>query len=74
MKLGKTKLIGIVAFVALVVGASFGILLGASLNKEEASFDDDSSKPNRVVNENTLSMMIEQTAGAGDYKLETRSS
>ena len=41
-------------------------------NKEEDTSLQDDTK--QVVQENTLSMMIEQTAGAGDYKLETRSS
>ena len=35
---------------------------------------DNTSDSKQIVNENTLSMMIEQTAGAGDYKMETRTS
>ena len=50
-----------------------GIFIGFNINKEEATFDD-SSESKQVVRENTLSMMIEQTAGAGDYKMETRST
>ena len=51
-----------------------GIFIGFNINKEEATFDDDSSESKQVKQENTLSVMIEQTAGAGDYKMETRST
>ena len=48
------------------------IIIVYSNKEEDTSFQDNNTK--QVVQENTLSMMIEQTAGAGDYKLETRSS
>ena len=50
-----------------------GIFIGTNLNKGD-SFDDDTSASKPIVKENTLSMMIEQTVGAGDYKMETRTS
>ncbi len=55
--------------VVLLLGGSF--LLGTYFNKEETYTD---VEPKQIIEENTLSMMIEQTAGAGGYKLETRSS
>ena len=65
----------IILSLIIIVSISLGILIGSTFNKEEASFDDDdTSSSNHIVNEQTLSMMIEQTAGAGDYKLEERTS
>ena len=58
--------------VILMFGISF--LLGRNSYKEESSFQDDRSESKQIREENTLSMMIEQTAGAGDYKMETRST
>ena len=60
--------------VLLITFTLGGVLIGSTFNKEKASFQDDSSESKQVVRENTLSMMIEQTAGAGDYKMETRST
>ena len=57
----------------ITVLISIGIIIEINLNKEEAAFDDD-SMTKQIREENTLSMMIEQTAGAGDYKMETRST
>ena len=48
------------------------IIIIVYTNKEEDTSFQDTTK--QVFQENTLSMMIEQTAEAGDYKLETRSS
>ena len=55
----------------LVVLLVVSFLLGTNFNKEETYTED---KPKQIKQEKTLSMMIEQTAGEGDYKMETRSS
>ena len=68
MKTRKTKIIRIVTVILIVI-ASF--LLGKSSSKEESYFEDELEQ---IKSEQTLSMMIEQTAGAGDYKMETRTS
>ena len=68
MKTRKTKIIRIVTVILIVI-ASF--LLGKSSSKEESYFEDE---PKQIKSEQTLSMMIEQTVGAGDYKMETRTS
>ncbi len=71
MKLKKYLLLAIVVIIYTSITLFLGFKLNAT-NKEE-SFDD-TSKSKQVVRESTLSMMIEQTAGAGDYKMETRTS
>ena len=48
-----------------------GVFIGVYVSNEVTLQDDN---PKQLVEENTLSMIIEQTAGSGDYKLETRSS
>ena len=58
----------------LCIVLNLGAFIIIKVNKEEASFDDDTSSSKHIVNEQTLSMMIEKTAGAGDYKLEERTS
>ena len=66
----KKKIIKI-TFCVLLIG--IGIFIGSFSNKGK-SFEDDTSEPKHIKEKNTLSMMIEQTAGAGDYKMETRTS
>ena len=51
------------------------ILVGVFVGRKTASNEFyDNSNPKQIKEENTLSMMIEQTAGTGDYKMEERSS
>ena len=66
MKLKKKNIISIL--IVILIGVTC-FLLGKSSNKEESYFE---NEPKQIKNEQTLSMMIEQTAGAGDYKMETR--
>ena len=60
--------------VCILLVFTIGITVGFVIfNKPDKSFETEDNTI-KIKEENTLSMMIEQTAGAGDYKLETRSS
>ena len=65
----KKKIISLLTIIVLTI---FGILIKISFNKEESSLQDNSSK--QVVKENLLSMMLETSAGSGEYKMVTQSS
>ena len=58
-------------FLILLIFISTSIVYVNFYNKDKAYENEDEVK---VKHENALSMMIEQTAGAGDYVMETRSS
>ena len=66
----KHKIILIVTGILLFSACVFSSKLFKS---NELSLDE-KEKTKQIREENTLSMMIEQTAGAGDYKMETRST
>ena len=66
----KHKIILIVTGILLFSACVFSSKLFKS---NELSLDE-KEKTKQIVRENTLSMMIEQTAGAGNYKMETRIS
>ena len=65
----KKKIIFLFIIIVLI---SFGILIKTSFNKEESSFQDDSSE--QIKEENLLSMMLETSAGSGEYEMVTQSS
>ena len=54
----------IILTLVILVSIGFGILIGTNFNNEKTYTED---KPKQIKNENTLSMMLEQTTGAGDY-------
>ena len=65
----KKKIISLLTIIVLI---SFGILIKTSFNKEESSFEDNSSK--QIKEGNLLSMMLETSAGSGEYEMVTQSS
>ena len=65
----KKKIIFLFIIIVLI---SFGILIKTSFNKEESSFQVDSSE--QIKEENLLSMMLETSAGSGEYEMVTQSS
>ena len=71
MKNYKIKIFAIVVVTLILITSLF--LVKAS-NKEEASFDGDTSMIKQIVNKNTLSMMLETEAGSGKYEMTTVSS
>ena len=50
---------------------TISLYLGTNFNNEKTYTED---KPKQIKNENTLSMILEQTAGAGDYEMTTVST
>ena len=70
----KKKIVGLfsICFVLLLT-----IVYLTNENKKINDFEDteiNKQKQIKLKEDNTLSMMLEQTAGAGDYEMETRSS
>ena len=66
----KNKVILIICGILLFLVGVFS----SNLFKSNELNLDEKEKTKQIVRENTLSMMIEQTAGAGEYKMETRTS
>ena len=65
----KKKIIFLLTIIVLTI---FGILIKTIFNKEKSSFQDDSSE--QIKEENLLSMMLETSAGSGEYEMVTQSS
>ena len=65
----KKKIIFLLTIIVLTI---FGIFIKTCFNKEESSFQDNSSK--QIKEENLLSMMLETSAGSGEYEMVTQSS